>query len=48
LGANLEESTNPALNSDKDCNSGGTTCPAGAAYTGGFDGGGATIYDIVP
>lgn len=48
LGANLEESTNPALASDKDCNSLLTTCPAGAAYTNGFDGTGETIYDLVP
>jgi len=42
LGASLEESTNPALNSDKDCNSSSTTCPAGVAYTGGFNGGTGT------
>lgn len=48
LGANLEESTNAALNSKKSCSSAGTTCPAGAAYTGGFDGTGATIYDVTP
>ncbi len=39
LGAALEEGTNSALSSDKDCNSLGVTCPAGVAYTGGFDGG---------
>lgn len=58
LGASLEESTNPALNSDKDCNSSSTTCPAGAAYTGGFNGvdtakcnsghSGSYCYDLVP
>lgn len=43
LGASIEESTNPALNSDKDCNSTGTpvSCPltAAGAYAQGFDGG---------
>ncbi len=39
LGAGIEEGTNPALNSDKDCSSSGTTCSAGVAYTNGFDGG---------
>ncbi|MFC1751632.1 type II secretion system protein [Patescibacteria group bacterium] len=58
LGAILEEDSNPALTSDRDCNSGGATCPAGVAYTaGGFDGnstncaGGAgddMCYDVVP
>jgi len=48
LGADLEESTNAALASKKGCNSSGTTCPAAAAYTGGFDGTGSTIYDVVP
>lgn len=47
LGANLEESTGTALQSDKDCNSTALTCPAGVAYTNGFDGGGS-IYDVVP
>lgn len=31
LGATLEEGTNPALNSDKDCNSGIAASPAGTA-----------------
>lgn len=49
LGTNLEETTNPALSADKDCNSGGTTCPGEAAYSGTtFDGTGATIYDLTP
>ncbi len=34
LGASLEETTNPALSSDKDCNSGALTCPAGVIYSG--------------
>jgi prepilin-type N-terminal cleavage/methylation domain-containing protein len=58
IGASLEESTHPALNSDKDCNSGGLTCPGGVAYTGGFNGvdtgacdaahSGSYCYDVVP
>lgn len=48
LGANLEDSGNAAFGSDRDCNSLGTTCPGGVVYTSGFDGGGATIYDVVP
>ena len=48
LGANLEEATNPALKSDKDCNSGGTTCPGGAAYSGTTFDGADPIYDLVP
>ncbi len=58
LGASLEESTNPALNSDKDCTSAGTSCPAGVAYTGGFPGvdtgkcntghSGSYCYDVDP
>ena len=48
IGANLEDSGNTVLNSDKDCSSVGLTCPAGVAYTNGFDGAGATIYDVVP
>lgn len=39
IGASLEERGNAALSSDKDCNSSGLTCPAGVAYTGGFNGG---------
>ena len=39
LGASLEEQTNPALSSDKDCNSTLATCPAGVAYANGFNGG---------
>ena len=52
LGATLEEDTNAALNSDKDCNSVlGTNCPySGGAYTGGgFDGtGDGLVYDVTP
>lgn len=41
LGTSLEDSANPALAGDKDCNSlTGSNCPA-AAYTGGFNGGSA-------
>ena len=59
LGASLEESTNLSLSTDKDCNSGGITCPAGVAYNGvTFDGvdtakcnaadSGSYCYDVVP
>lgn len=59
LGASLEESTNLSLSSDKDCNSGGITCPAGVVYNGvpfpGDDGAkclaahaGNSCYDVVP
>lgn len=35
LAANLEETTNPALNGDKDCNSAtGSGCPVASAYLG--------------
>lgn len=55
LAATLEEATNAALNSDKDCASNVTDgCSIGAAYIGGFDGG-VTIpdttnrrYDVIP
>lgn len=50
LGANLEDTTNPALSNDKDCvSSGAANCVTGiTAYTNGFDGTGATIYDVIP
>ncbi len=48
LGAMLEETTNPALNSKKSCNSAGATCPALAAYTSGFDGTVVGLYDVTP
>lgn len=48
LGATLEDSGHAALNSDIDCNSIGTGCPAGVAYTNGFDGTVATVYDVTP
>lgn len=50
LGAKLEEATNPAFNSDKDCTSVTAGCGA-TAYTDGFDGtNDATnlYYDVVP
>lgn len=48
IGAQLEEAANQALTSDKDCNSitNSPVCTAGVTYTGGFDGGAATIYDV--
>ncbi|MFY9463086.1 MAG: type II secretion system protein [Candidatus Sungiibacteriota bacterium] len=48
LGATLEQTTNPVLNSDKDCVSTGTAsgCPA-TAYVNGFAGT-DPIYDAVP
>jgi type II secretory pathway pseudopilin PulG len=53
LGSQLEESTNPALNSDRDCNSGiAAGCWAAAANGGtGFSGtadGTYMIYDVTP
>lgn len=57
LGTTLEESTNPALSSDKDCDStdnspvcatGVTYGPTGTAPAGPFDGAAATLYDLVP
>lgn len=50
LGATLEESTNPALNNDRDGNSllAGNVCGTAAAASGGFDGTAADIYDVTP
>jgi len=49
LGATLEESTNAALTSDRDCTSlAPATCVSGTAYVGGFDGAIATTYDVIP
>lgn len=51
LGANLEDTANAVLNTDKDCSSAGLTCPAGVIYNDGgtgFDGAAAGIYDVVP
>ena len=57
LGATLEEGTNPALNSDKDCDSadnnpvcatGVTYGPTGSAPAGPFDGSAGTVYDLIP
>jgi type II secretion system protein G len=57
LGTSLELS-NTVLNDDKDCNSSSTSCPGGAAYTGGFNGAdsakcnsgdyGASCFDVTP
>ncbi len=50
LGATMEDLTNQALNSDRDCNSllaNNCTNP-GAAYTQGFDGTPATLLDYTP
>ena len=49
LGTTLEESTNAALNGDKDCRSDGTAPLCGPGdYVGDFDGTVATIYDVIP
>ncbi len=50
LGTTLEDSTNPALNGDKDCDStdNAPVCTAGATFTNGFDGAVATTYDVTP
>lgn len=54
LGATLEDATNPAFNSDRDCTSSGTAdCVSGitGVYTNGFDGKtDATnrVYDVIP
>lgn len=53
LGATLEEGTNPALNSDKDCDStdNSPVCSSGAIYGPAgspFDGTAATLFDVVP
>jgi len=43
IGGSLEDSANPALSGDKDCNSvTASNCPA-TAYTGGFNGGAAGV-----
>ncbi len=56
IGATLEEATNPALSSDKDCDSvdnvpvcsaGATYGPAGSSFDGSTDATGR-IYDIIP
>ena len=49
LGATLEESTNSAFSSDKDCDSADNTpaCGGGGNYTNGFDGAGL-VYDVTP
>jgi len=38
VGATLEGGGNSALSGDSDCDSSGTSCPAGVAYTDGFVG----------
>lgn len=50
LGATLEDTTNPALNSDRDGNStlAGNVCGSAAAAAGGFDGTPAAVYDVSP
>lgn len=53
LGGTLEETTNPALSNDKDCDStdNSPVCSAGATYGPlgtPFDGTAAAIYDVVP
>lgn len=53
LGGTLEDTANPALNSDKDCDSTDNipVCSAGATYGPvgtPFDGGVAAVYDVVP
>jgi len=52
MGATLEEGTNIALQSDKDCNSGvANSCFASTPiFAGGtpFDGASALVYDVVP
>lgn len=48
IGATLED-TNPALNSDKDCNSSLlNSCTTNPAYPFGFDGTPALVYDLIP
>jgi len=56
LAARLEETSNPALQSDKDCNAGagGGNCPTGFTYPftlasgGTMDGTLGDIYDVMP
>lgn len=50
LGATLEDTTNPALSSDRDGNStaAGNVCGTSAAASGGFDGTAAAVYDVAP
>src|SRR3989344_3946521 len=50
LGATIEETSAAVLSNDKDCVSSGTaTCVSGiTAYTGGFDGTSAQVYDLIP
>lgn len=50
LGATLEDTGNPALNGDKDCDSTDNlpVCATGAVFTAGFDGAAATVYDVTP
>ena len=53
LAATLEETTNPAFNSDKDCNSttNSPVCSTGVTYGPAgtpFDGAVAATYDVVP
>lgn len=50
LGTTLEDTANPALNGDKDCDSSDNipVCVAGVTYTNGFDGSAAAVYDVIP
>ena len=58
LGSSLEDSANDALKNDIDCDSSGSTCPAGVPYVNGFNGAdtgkcnaadaGVACYDVVP
>jgi prepilin-type N-terminal cleavage/methylation domain-containing protein len=49
LGATLEETTNNALDNDRDGRSDQAgICGGAAASTGGFDGTGAALYDVTP
>ena len=53
IGATLEEATNPALSSDKDCDStdNNPVCSTGVTYGPAgtsFDGAAATMYDVIP
>ena len=50
IGATIEDTSNPALSTDKDCRSDGTAplCVTGLTYTNGFDGTVAAVYDVMP
>lgn len=48
VGATIEETSAAVLSNDKDCNSAIVAGCGAAAYTGGFDGTAAQVYDLVP